>query len=103
MHRIDVIKEMLLQEPHDSFLNYALAIELEKENRIAEAITTIEKIIARDEQYLGAYYKLGKLHEASGGRSKAAAVYEKGILIARQQKNNKTLNELNEALQQLED
>jgi tetratricopeptide (TPR) repeat protein len=101
--RIDALKEMLRKEPHDAFLNYALAIELEKENKVPEAIVIIEQVLQRDEQYLGGYYKLGKLHEAAGEKEKAIAVYQKGIAIARQQRNNKTLNELNEALQQLEE
>ncbi|HEY6161256.1 MAG TPA: tetratricopeptide repeat protein [Bacteroidia bacterium] len=94
---------MLIKEPDDAFLNYALAIELEKENKITEAIAVMEKIIERDENYLGAYYKLGKLYEAIAQKEKAAATYQKGIAIARAQFNTKTLNELNEALQQLEE
>jgi predicted Zn-dependent protease len=101
--RIDAIKEMLLKEPEDAFLNYALALELEKENKITEAIAVIGTIIARDENYLGGYYKLGKLHEAAGEKEKARTVYENGVLIARKQKNAKTMNELNEAIQQLEE
>ena len=94
---------MLIKEPHDAFLNYAFALELEKENKVTEAVKVIEKIIERDEDYLGAYYKLGKLYEALGQKEKAASTYERGITIARKQFNNKTLNELNEALQQLEE
>jgi predicted Zn-dependent protease len=101
--RIDALKEMLAKEPDDAFLNYALALEFEKEDKIADAIRIIEQVLHRDRNYLGAYYKLGGLYERQGDKEKAAAVYQDGITIARSQKNSKTLNELNEALQQLND
>ena len=93
---------MLEKEPNDSFLNYAFALELEKEKKISEAISIIEKIILLDKNYLGAYYKLGKLFENVSQNEKAKQTYLLGIEIAQLQKNNKTLNELNGALQLLE-
>ena len=36
--RIDQIKEMLQNEPNDSFLNYALALEYAKANDVKKAI-----------------------------------------------------------------
>jgi len=93
---------MLEKEPNDSFLNYAFALELEKENKTYEAIFIIEKIILLDKNYLGAYYKLGKLFETISQNEKAKQIYLAGIEIAKQQKNTKTLNELSEALMLLE-
>ena len=63
-----------------------------KENKITEAISVIEKNIANDKNYLGAYYKLGKLYERNSQTEKAKKTYLAGIEIAREQKNNKTLN-----------
>lgn len=94
---------MLEKEPNDSFLNYALAIELEKENKIPEAISLLEKILARNENYLGAYYKLGKLYETANEKQKAKQVFFHGAEVARIQKNIKALAELNEALEMLEE
>jgi len=97
------IQKMLESEPHDSFLNYALALEYAKSNEIKKAIETLEMIIKREENYLAAYFQLGKYYELVNDIPKAIEVYQKGILIAKQQKNNKILGELNEALLMLEE
>ena len=103
MSRINQLREMLQSEPHDSFLNYALALELAKENDITGAINLIEEVLQRDEKYLGAYYQLGKLYEQTANIPKAISTYQKGITIAVAQNNKKTVGELNEALWMLED
>lgn len=101
--RLEQLKKMLEAEPNDSFLNYALALEHARVNEITEAIRLIEELIARDANYLGAYYQLGKYYELSSNPAKAIEIYKKGIELAKQQKNRKTQLELNEALLQLED
>jgi tetratricopeptide (TPR) repeat protein len=101
--RLEQLKKMLETEPHDSFLNYALALEYAKMNELNKAIQLIEAIIERDENYLGAYYELGKYYEFSKQLARAIDIYKKGMEIALQQKNRKAHLELNEALLQLED
>ncbi|MES2592302.1 MAG: hypothetical protein V4608_10485 [Bacteroidota bacterium] len=94
---------MLKNEPNDSFLSYALALEYAKLNDTTKAIELIEELLGRDENYLGAYYQLGKYYEQTQELEKASAIYTKGLTIAKLQKNNKALGELNEALMMLED
>ncbi|MFY9311118.1 MAG: tetratricopeptide repeat protein [Bacteroidia bacterium] len=100
--RILSIQEMLEKEPGDSFLRYALALEYSKED-ISKAIELLEELLAKDPNYLGAYYQLGKYYEQNGNTSKAADCYTKGITIAKAQNNRKTLGELNEALLMLDE
>ncbi len=102
MQRIDQLLELLKQEPDDQFLNYALALEYAKEDK-SKAISIIEKILERDPDYLAGYYQLGQLLEQTESISKAKEVYSKGIEIARKQRNNKTMGELNTAFDLLED
>lgn len=94
---------MLRNEPNDSFLNYALALEFAKINEVEKAIIIIEMILERDANYLGAYYQLGKYYEQTLQPEKAIIAYQRGIEIAKKCNNKKTLGELNEALQMLED
>jgi Tfp pilus assembly protein PilF len=103
LSRLQQIEEMLKSEPTDSFLNYALALEYAKLNDLKKAIELIESLLFRDENYLGAYYQLGKYYEQLDQKENATTIYNKGISIAKQQKNNKALGELNEALWMLED
>lgn len=102
-NRSQQILEMLKDEPNDSFLNYALAIEYAKSGDVKKAIEIIEILLIREANYLGAYYQLGKYYEQIEQPDIAAAIYNKGIVIAKQQKNKKTEGELNEALWMLED
>ena len=64
--RILLIKAMLEKEPEDSFLNYALALEHIANEEFPEAIRIMTAILQRDENYLAAYYQLGKLYEKAG-------------------------------------
>ena len=103
MSRLEQILQMLKEDPADPFLNYAMALEFAKLGNIDTAIDAIEGIIARDENYIGAYYQLGKFYEQSLQPEMAITTYQKGIVIAKKQNNNKVLGELNEALLTLED
>lgn len=103
MTRLEQLQEMLQKEPLDPFLNYAIALEHAKAGSVAKAISIIEEIIARDENYLGAYYQLGKYYEETGQKEKAISAYRKGIAIAKKQDNRKTLGELSTALMLLDD
>ena len=101
--RIQQIQEMLKAEPNDSFLNYALALEYAKLNDLKKAIELITNVLLLDQSYLGAYYQLGAYYEQTGQLQNAINTYKKGIIIAQQQQNTKTLGELKEALAILED
>ncbi len=103
LSRLEQIQEMLKSEPADSFLNYALALEYAKINDERKAIELLEALLARDENYLGAYYQLGKYYEQLDQKNKAVETYQNGASIAQKQKNKKALGELNEALWMLED
>jgi Tfp pilus assembly protein PilF len=94
---------MIKNEPNDSFLNYALALEYAKEGDVKKAIDLIEVLLSKDEAYLGAYYQLGKYYEECQESERAIATYRKGIAISEKQKNIKATSELNAALWMLED
>lgn len=101
--RLIQIQEMLKAEPNDEFLNYALAIELEKNGDIESAIAQLNSMLQKNEHYLAAYYKLGKLLEELSKLEEAKKVYLKGQEIAKEQNNKKVFGELAEALWMLED
>lgn len=101
--RLEQLREMLQKEPLDPFLNYAVALEHAKSGDTRKAISIIEEILSRDENYLGAYYQLGKYYEEVSQKEKAISTYKKGMEIAKKQNNRKTLGELSTALMLLED
>ncbi len=89
---------MLQTNPNDSFLKYAAALEYEKEGDAQKAIATIRDLLKHDANYLGAYYKLGKLLEAQDQTDQAIEVYRSGLTIAKSKSDMKTEGELSEAL-----
>lgn len=96
--RLQMIEEMLQKNPTDSFLQYAAALEYEKNGATQKAIDTIEAMLKMDPEYLGAYYKLGKLYERMNQVETAIEVYKRGKVIAKKQADQKTTGELTEAL-----
>ena len=96
--RLKLIKEMLKTNPEDSFLKYAAALEYEKLGKAKEAIALIEDLLSKDKEYLGAYYKLGKLYESEGKVKEANKIYRQGLEVSKKSTDLKTEGELSEAL-----
>lgn len=101
MDRIAKIREFLKQQPDDSFLQHALALELIKLGEDAEAGTLFRAILEREPTYIGSYYHLGKLLERQADTDGAIAVYEKGMEVAKKAGDNHALSELRGALEDL--
>lgn len=101
--RIKILKGMIEKDAKDLFSNYALAMEYNSAGNHKDAQKILEFIIKADENYLAAYYQLGKILENQNKAPKAVEIYKKGADIAQKQGNYKTLGEINEALWLLED
>ncbi len=96
--RLKLIKEMLETNPEDSFLKYAAALEYEKEGDRKSAISIIEDLLSKDANYLGGYYKLGRLYEEEGKEKVAIKIYRLGLDVSKKNSDLKTEGELSEAL-----
>ncbi len=103
MTRIDKLKELLIANSTDSFLQHALALEYIKENNDKNAKYLFESILEKEPSYVGSYYHLGKLLERNNEKFKAIIIYKKGMNEAKVIKDNHSYNELKGALEDLED
>jgi Tfp pilus assembly protein PilF len=101
--RIERIKALLIAEPKDTFLQYALAIEYIAENDDERAKEILENLLESNPEYVATYYHLGKLYERLGINETALAVYERGIEISTEQKNFKNAAEIRNAMDELLD
>ena len=101
MARIEKLKSFLEQNPADSFVQHALALEYVKLGREEEAREVFETLLQRDEEYVGSYYHLGKLLERMSKKEEAIACYEKGMKVAKELKDNHAFNELQVAYEDL--
>jgi tetratricopeptide (TPR) repeat protein len=101
MDRLQLLHNLLAEQPNDPFLNHALALEEIKVGRDDEALRLFESLLTHNPDYVGSYYHLGKLHERLGDESKAIAVYEKGMEVAKKLSDNHALSELRGAYDNL--
>jgi tetratricopeptide (TPR) repeat protein len=101
--RITQLFEFYTQNPHDTFVLYAIANEYNTQNDPGKALEYYGELLSQDPNYLGAYYQIAKIHEKMGDLSLAIFFYKKGIRIATTQNDLKTLQELHQALILIDD
>lgn len=101
--KIRELAQSLKRNPDDSFVKFALALELLKKDDVTKARVLFESVLKQDPDYLGVYYHLGKLYERQGRWKDAEKMYSNGLKIADEQKNKRTALELREALESLND
>jgi len=99
--RLELLKRYLQEDPSDSFLRYALALEFIALNDHQMAYEQLTKLLFDDPDYLAAYYMAGKSAEIIEKNNEAKNWYEKGMEVARTQKDQHTMNELSAALEGL--
>ncbi len=101
MDRIARLKEFLADNPGDSFVQHALALEYIKAGDDATALAQFEALLTRDPGYVGSYYHIAKLHERNGRTEEAIRWYEAGMEKARAAGDQHAFNELRGAHEEL--
>lgn len=102
MDRIAKLQELLTENPADSFIQHALALEYIKLGNDAEARQVFEALLAREPGYTGSYYHLGKLLERNRETEAAVRVYETGMEETKKVGDNHAYGELWGALEELQ-
>ena len=92
---------MLVQNPADSFLQHALALEYIKLGNDEGARRLFEEILNREPGYIGSYYHLAKLLERNEKTEEAVKVYEKGMEESKKAGDNHAYGELKGAYEEL--
>lgn len=100
--RREILEEFVAQDPNDSFSRYALALELEKENRVSDALPQLREVIVRDPGLVAAYQQLGRLLAQSGADAEAREIYRKGISVAKAAGDQRARSEMQLALDMLD-
>ncbi len=101
--RLENLKKYLLDDPKDSFLRYALAMELINANESPQALEIFKELITDDPDYLASYYQYGKSLEEAGAVDESIEIYKLGLIIAEKQNNTRTVKELRQAILSLTD
>lgn len=100
--KISTLAKQLKEKPHDSFLKFALALELLKVGQKEKALSLFKNIRTNDPEYTGVYYHLGKLYEELGENNLALTCYKEGINVTTKFKDQHSKSELQGALINLE-
>ncbi|MEY2899407.1 MAG: hypothetical protein RL138_1460 [Bacteroidota bacterium] len=101
--RVEKLKLMLQDQPTDSFLLFALGLEMIKVGESKEAESLFRTIISNDPNYCGVYYHLGKLLEKDERIDEALLVYDQGLMICKKLNEQHNYNELKSAYENLSD
>ncbi len=101
MDKIEKLNEFLKATPKDNFVRHALALEYIKIGEDLKARILFEEILTESPEYIGSYYHLAKLLEKLEKTELAIEWYEKGMLAAKQAKDNHAYNELQAAYEDL--
>lgn len=92
--RLAKLNAFLAENPTDSFILFAISKEYENLNDFEQAKEHFVKLLQKDENYVGAYYHLGKCYEKLTEFENANETYKKGMLIAKTNKDLHALSEL---------
>jgi tetratricopeptide (TPR) repeat protein len=80
--RIDIFKQMLVNDPVNSSILFGLAKEYEKAGQTDEMIETLERYLAISDDEGNAFGMLAHAYEKAGQLDKAKETYERGIEAA---------------------
>lgn len=103
MSRLEQLRQMLTDEPEDTFLNYALALELDKHQQHDESLTLFEKLVQLDPPYVPAFFMAGQMLNRLDRNDEAKNYLSRGIDEARRQGNDHAAGEMSEFLSMISD
>ncbi|HMO16165.1 MAG TPA: hypothetical protein PKD64_18755 [Pirellulaceae bacterium] len=97
------IEEMLKAQPHDVFLRYALALELDKAGEHDAALTLFKELMASPDNYVPAYFMAGQMLTRLGRAIEAGEILRAGIEQANKQGDQHAANEMSGFLTMIEE
>ena len=92
---------MLAEEPQDTFLRYALAMELKNEQEFDNSEGMFRELMRDEPPYVPAFFMLGQQLVGQDNINEAIVVLQKGIDHAQQQGDLHAAGEMTELLQSL--
>ena len=97
-NRLEILKQMVEQEPSNSFARYGLAMEYVNRGDLAQGVAEFETLLAQNPDYAAAYYHGGQALEKLGKIEEARGLYEKGIAVTARSGDKHTRAEIEAAL-----
>ncbi len=101
-NRLESLLELYKKDPTDSFLNYGIALEYMSAGDYEKAEHFLKKLLEGDPAYVPAYMQYAQLREKQNRIEEAKQIYNKGIKAAQNSNDQKSANEMQEFLDELE-
>jgi Tfp pilus assembly protein PilF len=97
-NRLEMLEQMVSQDPHNTFARYGLAMEYANSGDWARAVVEFRTLLQQDENYAAAYYHAGQALEKLGELEQARTMYEEGIEASTRKGDLHTRSEIEAAL-----
>jgi tetratricopeptide (TPR) repeat protein len=94
MSRLHQLESLLVTDPNEPFLLFAIAKEYESAKDLPRARQFYERLRQTTPQYVGTYYHLGKLYELLELPELALSTYREGMTVAKSEKDMHAYSEL---------
>ena len=98
VNRLEILTNMVAQNPGDSFSRYGLAMEYANSGSLDKAIAEYELLLTSNPDYAAAYYHGGQALEKLGRTDDARRMYHRGLEATRRTGDAHTNSELQAAL-----
>lgn len=95
--RIEFLEQALKTSPENTFMRYALAMEIANSERPEAAWEHFDYLLQRHPDYAATYLQAGMYLIKRGKSQEAQGVFKKGIEVTRRQGNLHALSELESA------
>lgn len=100
-NRLEMLKQMVEQNPGNTFARYGLAMEYANSGNPEQALAEFRLLLEHDDTYTAAYFHGGRALEKLGRLGEARSFYEKGIEAAARKGDSHTRAEIEAALDML--
>ncbi len=97
-NRLDILKNMVAQNPRDSFARYGLAMAHASAGDYGKAVEEYGKLIEINPKYVAAYYHAGQALEKLGRTDEARDLYRRGIVTSTEAGDQHARSELEAVL-----
>lgn len=99
--RLDLLKNLVAQNPSDSFARYGLAMEWARSGNLEQAVEEYRGLLALNPDYAAAYFHGGQTLAQLGRIEEARALYRQGIEATTRIGDLHTRSEIEAALETL--
>jgi Tfp pilus assembly protein PilF len=96
--RMEILKTLVSQNPHDSFSRYGLAMEYVKRGALEDAVAEFRTLLEANPDYAAAYFHGAQTLEKLSRTEEAREMYRRGIEVCTRTGDLHTRSELQAAL-----